>query len=215
MKKVLWVVLIIASLLVFVLVGSLLYTNFASNKKGEDTPGRVTLVGTKVTDNSILVMWDAEEHATFYTVYRKSDGEKWTKLDSVEGVTYEDVNAIGGVKYYYTVIAENEYGKSDDYDKIGLEATITALPAEVRLTEASSKDGGVLVSWEPVATAESYFVYRKTEKEKWKMIQVVTDTVYQDTDVATGKEYTYTVRAVNGNGRSEAYDKTGLRVTVE
>ena len=99
------------------------------------------------------------------------------------------------------------------------EAGITSL-ATPTVTFKNSTNG-ISVSWNAVANAESYIVYRSvydasTKKwSKWASIKSgVTDVNYTDTTTKLGTSYKYTVRAVNGESLSNYQDTKGLKYDV-
>ena len=81
---------------------------------------------------------------------------------------------------------------------------------------------GIQVSWNAIANAKSYIVYRSvynasTKKwSKWSSIKSgVTEENYTDTTVKLGTQYKYTVRAVNGSVKSSYQNtKNGLTYNV-
>ncbi len=76
----------------------------------------------------------------------------------------------------------------------------TATPAIKALANRAS---GVVVSWEVVDGASSYYVYRRGAGESWKLLKITTATTLSDTSVESGKYYRYTVRAKNAAGLSD------------
>ncbi len=85
----------------------------------------------------------------------------------------------------------------------------------VSLKSVKNTTDGVKVTWSTLPTATKYKVMRKAEGDKkWKTIQTLGKGAYTYTDesVKSGKKYTYTVRAYDGDYKS-LYNKSGLSIT--
>lgn len=85
----------------------------------------------------------------------------------------------------------------------------------VKLTGISATDKGIKLSWNPLATAKTYKVYRKAEGDKkWTTIATLSSsaTSYVDKTAKSGKKYTYTAKALDGDYKS-LHDTKGLSMT--
>lgn len=85
----------------------------------------------------------------------------------------------------------------------------------LKLTDIAATDTGIKLSWNPLATAKTYKVYRKAEGDKeWTTLATVSSgvTSYVDKTAKSGKKYTYTAKAFDGNCKS-LYDTKGLSMT--
>ncbi|MBR5441913.1 MAG: hypothetical protein IKV44_03080 [Clostridia bacterium] len=72
---------------------------------------------------------------------------------------------------------------------------------------------GILFTWNKVAGATSYRVYRKLESDRyWTFMGYTTKTYYPDYQTASGNTYVYTVRAVC-NGHFSDYVRDGIKIT--
>lgn len=93
-----------------------------------------------------------------------------------------------------------------------LQASAATL-AKPKLTSASSVYKGVLVKWDVVKGAEKYRVFRK-DGNSWKRIGDTTSTSYTDSNVTSGKSYTYTVRCIDKSAKNytSGYDSKGITV---
>ena len=67
----------------------------------------------------------------------------------------------------------------------------------------------ITVKWKPVKGVNGYRIYRRTNGSKWQAIRNVSGryTSYADTKVASGNEYTYTVRAYKKSGGKVYWSK--------
>lgn len=79
------------------------------------------------------------------------------------------------------------------------------------LKSISNVNGGVKLKWESTKNAAKYRIYRKNADGEWKKLKDVTSLSYTDKTVESGKNYTYTVRAYNGDSKS-SYDSTGIKI---
>ena len=69
--------------------------------------------------------------------------------------------------------------------------------------------GGVKISWNKVAGAKGYYVYRKTGSGSYSRIAATTALSYVDKTAKSGTTYTYAVRAYNGSSLS-AYTNNAI-----
>ena len=160
-------------------------------------------VKIKNASNGIKVSWNKISGATGYTVYRSQySGGKWSGWEK-KGTTkpstnsWTDKSAKSGVKYKYTVRTVN--GKLASGFK-GTSSLVFLSAPTVKIANAST---GVKVSWNKVAGAKNYAVYRSeysngkwTSWKKISTVDAVTSTV--DTTAKSGVQYKYTVKAING-----------------
>ena len=180
------------------------------------------LSATSADYDTINVKWQEVKGATGYKVYRKKAGEKdFTALGFVKGTTYKDDSAQVGQEYYYTVRAYvGETSKLGSFDKNGIKGV--ALPKKPTLKTAESVDfNAIKVTWKKVDGASGYYVYRKTDGEKYfkQIAEVNGNKTFSSTDLSatTGVKYQYTVRAYrNRNGKPYAglYDSKGVTATA-
>ena len=133
-------------------------------------------------------------------------------LADVTSTGYLDTKAVSGTQYYYSVAAakrENGANRWSVYDTIGAAAMYVARPTGLRASQSGAK---IDVSWNAVAGASHYRVYRKEAGGNWRMLGDVTSTSYADTNVKSGVQYQYSVAAKKtstGNVWS-GYDTTGV-----
>lgn len=182
----------------------------------DPNPGKITLRSATAGDQSILVSWTPDAHASTYRVYRRIDGGSWWRIaENVTGSYYKDTDVEPGVTYYYTVEGVNGAYRSPTKDETGVSATIPIKsPDDVTLTGATADSSGITVTWQTARYAKTYVVYRKSAgMKKWeKLDSFATGTSYKDTAVVPGATYTYTVRGLAADGKtlSAGYDHTGV-----
>lgn len=78
------------------------------------------------------------------------------------------------------------------------------------VVEVNNGDNGVVVTWSDVENADSYIIYRKNAEKggtyKLAKVSAQDGSSFCDTDVQSGKEYIYSVRAVEGMRKSKKSD---------
>jgi fibronectin type 3 domain-containing protein len=158
------------------------------------------IVSAQVVKNGIKLTWTEVKGATYYYVYRKNDGERYTRIAKVSKesiVTYTDTTAVSGTTYTYTVraCANDAWGCCNSTASVGY----LAAP---NVTSAKVVSNGIKVNWQKVSGAKGYYVYRKTAGKGWTRIAKIASASavnYTDTTVESGIVYTYMVRAYSGS----------------
>ena len=183
-------------------------------------PANVTLGAAKAVSNGIQVTWQAADGAAKYNVYRKDAvNTKWTVIATVTGTSYTDKSGTAGTKYSYTVRGVAADGKtlSPGYNKTGVSATVpkaAAVPAEVKMGDATARGSYITVDWSRAANASAYRVYRRINNSTdWRIVaSSVNGTSYTDWNVEPGVRYSYTVRGIAADGKtlSRTYDRVGV-----
>lgn len=165
----------------------------------------------KISKTGFTVKWNKVDGASTYRIYRaeyvNGKWSSWSKLsDQKASVTsFADKNVKAGGIYKYTVRALASGGVASAYE--GTPTLVYLLTPTVKIANAK---GGVKGSWNVVAGAQGYTIYRSeynatTKKwSNWTNLGTTNSTTKSFTDktAVSGKTYRYTVRAVNGNNMS-------------
>lgn len=162
-----------------------------------------TTAGVKLTWNKLT------SQSVGYAVFRKTAGTSWQQLGRTSGNSYVDTTPLeNGSVYIYTVRSYqgNVWGS---YSYTGISIQLLAAPELNRPVNLST---GIQVSWEPVAGADDYLVYRKTSSSSWVRLGICSNFSYCDATAVEGVSYAYTVRARSDLGLS-LYDTTGVLCT--
>ena len=129
------------------------------------------------TGNTITVTWDPcdIEHDVTYRVYRATydvdpseiRDHDFRSIDDVSTTSYRDDDVSPGTRYAYTVTTIcNEWGQTPRSAVAVLGAgggDVVTVPVPEGLTAEEMDAGdGILISWEAVARADAYKVYRAT-----------------------------------------------------
>lgn len=150
------------------------------------------------------IVWEAVEGATGYELYRtvgnNTDTPVLVATFSADTLKYIDKNVVGGEDYYYYLRSRNIEGVSALSS--GKKNTYLAVP---QITSIGNAYGGITFSWNPVAGATGYRVYRKVYGATYyTYIETVSaDTLsYTDTKAENGKIMCYCIKAENGSSMS-------------
>lgn len=162
--------------------------------------------------NGISVKWDANEEAAKYRVYRKKSGDSsWTALGYVTTNSYKDKTAEFSATYLYTVRLISADGNYLCAYGNGNEIKYRISAPKITL---ENTDAGIKLNWSEFAKAAKYRVYVKEEGSGWVKIAEVSDgTTYTDSNVQSGKQYTYTVVGVDA--KSHVMNDKGDGVSIE
>ena len=152
---------------------------------------------TASSTTSIKVSWNAVSGATGYEVFRSTTSNgKYTKLGSVTTTSRECGSLTSGKMYYFIVRAyvvvngKTYYGKDS---QVAYAVTKLAVPT---VKVASSTSSGVKLSWNAIANATGYEVYRATSADgTYTRLGWVSGTSRNCTGLTKGKTYYFKVRA--------------------
>ncbi len=155
--------------------------------------------------NSIKISWGSVSGATGYRVYRaESKSGSYKLIKTTTAKSYKDTGLTTGTTYYYKVRAYVTSGSSKTYgvySKVISAKPVPATPASPAAT--SSSYNSIKISWSSVSGASGYRVYRATSSTgTYKLVKTTSSKSYTDTELTTGKNYYYKIRAyktVNGS----------------
>ena len=164
-----------------------------------------------VNYNTAQITFAEVEGADGYRIYRstKSDSGYTQVGTTAENVyTYKDTGLTTGTTYYYKVEAYKSgtgvVGAGIMSEAASVQPMITT-PANV--TAVSKSYNSIRITWEKVAGAQKYEVYRSTSKNSgYTKIGTTKKTAYTDKKLKTNKKYYYKVNAVRGKYTS-SYSK--------
>ena len=151
--------------------------------------------------DGVQLGWTAVGEATSYRVYRKLPTDKnWTLLTTTTALTYRDKKVTGNTAYQYSVKALDKNNNESDFSALK-ENRYIEFP---KLTSRASAVGGVQITWQKVAGATSYRIYRRgAASNNWSYLGEVsaTQSTFLDKEgtasnqIKSGNYYRYTVRA--------------------
>lgn len=166
------------------------------SKAVRNTIKKPSVTVSRRNTTSVTVKWNKVDNATKYVVQYKTENGSWKNYATVTG-TSKIVGSLktGGV-YYFRVKAVNYVG-SGYYSK---GVSVKVLPPKMDAPVLKNKSGGVSVSWQKQAYANSYRIYRATSKTgKYTLVREIngaSNVCWKDTNVKSGKGYYYKVVCV-------------------
>lgn len=153
------------------------------------------------------IAWSEVDGANKYFVYKSMSADgTYTYQGSSSGLDYIHLNAEPGKCYYYKVKAADTTKKSV-MSACSDVCTITcALPRPIVTASNDTKTGKVRLTWDAVAGAVKYAMYRsKSEEGPFKEIYSHKPTTYVNTGgVEVGVTYYYKVRAIHNNSHANS-----------
>ncbi len=161
-----------------------------------------TTTSVKNAKGGVNVTYGKVAGAKNYKIYRKTGSGSYSVIATTTGTSYTDTSAKSGTAYKYAVRACN--GNSmGTYTEAGI----------VRLKNpafklATTKDG-VKVTITKVTGATGYIIYRKEGSGKYSQVGKTTSTTFVDKKAASGRNYTYAVKAYKGGDQS-AYNEAKI-----
>lgn len=153
----------------------------------------ISVLGSK---GVITLTWEKSTEAEGYYIYRRSGSGEWKTVATVSNVdSWIDASPESGVMNSYAVCAFNNNGENKAAFEASNDYYYLATP---KLASVKNTGSGVVLTWGAVKGAEDYTVYRKLSGEtSWTKLKTIdsSKTTFSDTNVSSGKLYTYTVRA--------------------
>ncbi|MCL2347415.1 MAG: fibronectin type III domain-containing protein, partial [Planctomycetaceae bacterium] len=163
-------------------------------------------VATAVSTKTVLLTWDAVANAESYNVYRYDStvAGGWRLLANVAGTSWTQGGYTPGATYAFRVSAVNTAGESALSPTVKATMVVPAPLTPANVTAAAVSTKTVLLTWDAVANAESYNVYRydSTVAGGWKLAANVAGTSWTQSGYTPGGTYAFRVSAVNTAGES-------------
>lgn len=152
----------------------------------------------KNVNGGVRISWEKKSGAAFYSVYRKTSKSEWKEIGKAKGTSYTDKTAVSGKKYTYAVKCLNSEGKSLSKLNSGKSITYVKAPLIKSFTPTAT---GVKITWSKVDGAAKYTVYSVDSEGKITALSTVKTTSYTHDKLKSGKNYTYTVKCLNSDGK--------------
>ncbi len=189
----------------------------ASNICGTATSGSTTGVriltpsaptGLSASDGTncfaVDLVWSAPSFAASYQIFRNTANNSAGAAQIGTSLTpsYADATAVAGTTYFYWVKAVNACGVSGfSGTNSGFRGVAVGAPVNVQATDGTSCTQ-VDVTWNPVANAVSYQVWRSTSSNPATALSIGTPagTTFADGSAVPGTTYYYWVKAVGTCG---------------
>ena len=143
------------------------------------------------------IKWTAVAGASQYEVYRSGSKDgTYTLLGTTTAANYTDSKANAGYTYYYKVKAVSKVSSgANSYYSVVIGATCHCARPSVKIT---TSNGSPRLTWNTVAGASQYEVYRATSKNgSYTKMFTTSNLSYTNTSAKAGTTYYYKVKAVS------------------
>ena len=143
------------------------------------------------------IKWTAVSGASKYYVYRSGSKDgTYTLLGTTTATNYTDNKANAGYTYYYKVKAVSKVSSgANSYYSVVIGATCHCARPSVKIT---TSNGSPRLTWNAVAGANKYEVYRATSKNgSYTKMFTTSNLSYTNTSAKAGTTYYYKVKAVS------------------
>lgn len=175
------------------------------------------------TGLKLELVWEAPASAVSYDVQVAKEND-FSGAFALDTTGYENTNYLlqgleNGITYYWRVRGVNGEGTTGQWSDLGVFSTVPLTPAMVILDTPSDSivDAAIPVefSWAEAERASQYeFQYSEDETFTFVSDTVLSETSLPLTDFASGTEYFWRVRSVNGGGSSAWSDVRWLDIGV-
>ena len=173
-----------------------------SNTKSLFTTPAAPSVSITTSKGKPKLTWKAVKGADKYYVYRSTDGKNFKYYNETDEAGYTNYSTNIGTTYYYKVRAVKTIDGNDHKSDFSAVRSIQCRPAAVNLSISRSY-GKPKLTWDAVADADKYWIYRSTDGKNFKCYDTTTKTSYINSGAAFNTIYCYKVKAVKVvNGRN-------------
>ena len=143
------------------------------------------------------IKWTAVSGASKYYVYRSgSSNGTYKYVGTTTATNYTDNKANAGYTYYYKVKAVSKVSSgANSYYSVVIGATCHCARPSVKIT---TSNGSPRLTWNAVAGANKYEIYRATSKNgSYTKMFTTSNLSYTNTSAKAGTTYYYKVKAVS------------------
>ena len=173
-----------------------------SNTKSLFTTPAAPSVSITTSKGKPKLTWKAVKGADKYWIYRSTDGKNFKYYNETDEAGYTNYSTNIGTTYYYKVRAVKTIDGNDHKSDFSAVRSIQCRPAAVNLSISRSY-GKPKLTWDAVADADKYWIYRSTDGKNFKYYDTTTKTSYINSGAAFNTIYCYKVKAVKVvNGRN-------------
>ena len=173
-----------------------------SNTKSLFTTPAAPSVSITTSKGKPKLTWKAVKGADKYYIYRSTDGKNFKYYNETDEAGYTNYSTNIGTTYYYKVRAVKTIDGNDHKSDFSAVRSIQCRPAAVNLSISRSY-GKPKLTWDAVADADKYWIYRSIDGKNFKCYDTTTKTSYINSGAAFNTIYCYKVKAVKVvNGRN-------------
>lgn len=163
---------------------------------GKKTLASPTIIETvRLNDTQAKITWSKIDDARGYYVYRALPGGSYEFVGGVLSPTFTDKKLTAGKDYFYKIVAFQKKADGTEIKSAACPAVKT-LATKVTMKKATSRNSySAEVSWNALAGASGYYVYRTTAGGTYELIAETKDTGLKDTNLKYETIYYYKVVA--------------------
>lgn len=178
---------------------------------------RSKMNSAKFTSKGNQLSWQEESGAVGYYIYRKVNNDSTYKR--IKKITRSNITSWTDTEYAGTMgtytYCVRAYTRNGDKELLAKTSNaVTCSPQPVLKSAVSQNGNAVKVTWEPLKGVDSYILYYRKNGSSWKeAARNIKDASYTHTKLTLGDQYTYTVRGVVGNQKTD-YNKNGVSAYV-
>lgn len=170
-----------------------------------DAPATPSYVNSSVNGTKIYVSWQSSWNAAYYKIYKSSSyNGTYEKVGESDGTFWYDLHPEEN--NYYKVSAVNDFGESSMTSQYAYVHYTESLPPSTPANITATVSGSTIVlAWDEVEGADSYFIYRSATADGTFYI-IGGSTTPTFTDQGPGSDNYYKLAAVNSVGQSAQSD---------
>ncbi len=162
--------------------------------------------------NQLVLAWEEVDGATKYKIERFANG-RWRSVGSTTLNEYTAKALKASTEYTFRVIALSKAGSSTPSKELVVETLIAPPSAPKKVKILSQNYDSLLITWQPVAGAETYLIERyDSDTRTWDEIDEIEETAYLDEGLwEANTNYSYRISGVNSSGIGKASTKVSAR----
>ena len=169
---------------------------------------------TKLTNTSkgVSVTWNKIAGVYGYRLYQKTSNG-WKRIKDTTATSFTDSAVSANQTKIYTIRCIDKNGKTvSGFNSKGWSKKYTATTPKI--TKLTNTSKGVSVTWNKIAGAYGYRLYRKYAGGSWTKVKDTTSTSFTDSGAKKGKKVTYTVRCIDRKGKTvSGFNSKGWSIT--
>ncbi|MFR7416690.1 leucine-rich repeat protein [Ruminococcus bromii] len=169
---------------------------------------------TKLTNTSkgVSVTWNKIAGVYGYRLYQKTSNG-WKRIKDTTATSFTDSAVSANQTKIYTIRCIDKNGKTvSGFNSKGWSKKYTATTPKI--TKLTNTSKGVSVTWNKIAGAYGYRLYRKYDGGSWTKVKDTTSTSFTDSGAKKGKKVTYTVRCIDRKGKTvSGFNSKGWSIT--
>ncbi|WP_407382610.1 hypothetical protein [Ruminococcus sp.] len=156
------------------------------------------VVSLSNVEDGVKISWEKPKGSTKYRVYYRNSKGGWTRLGDTTDNYFIDKDVLSNRTYTYTVRCINDSATA--FTSFFLDGKSIKYYAAPKL-QLNNTASGVSVKWNAIEGASQYRLYYKSGSS-WTKVVDTAGTSYLDRNVKVNTAYTYTIRAMDANGRA-------------